>query len=424
LAHTVFRLPPRIEIIATGDELLDGSIADTNTQRLAQFLAPCGLRPHRTTVVPDDKQVLSQVMAEAALRSDIILVSGGLGPTTDDLTLEVAAQTFGARLVPSAAAKKNILQRLKKMKRKVVNPSQWKQALIPEGAHVLLNEEGTAPGIKWNVGDRTFFFLPGVPRELIHLWQKHLAAYFLKIAPPQGLYLVSLRFMGVPESELNEWMKSQKIPAGVQVGYRTHLPENHIKFHVRAASALAASRQVASLIKKAQRDYGKKCLGTSGQSLEAQVIEVFSKKKATLAVAESCTGGQIAAALTSVSGASKVFLQGWITYSNESKVRELGVNPKTLEKFGAVSEQTAREMAAGALVHSGSSVAVAVTGIAGPSGGTPQKPVGTIWLAVALQKKKRIEVKTQLLQLPYNRELNQKFTVAKALAWSLEQLSR
>jgi len=401
---------PLIEVIATGNELLDGTTADTNTQRLALMLKKFGFKIHRTTVVTDSPAEISRSISEAVMRSDIILVSGGLGPTTDDITLEVAASALGTPLVENKLARKNILSRLKKIGRKS-NPGNMKQAWVPKGSQVLENSEGTAPGIHWEIGDRNLFFLPGVPRELSHLCEKFLAPWFEKRASKIREYLFTLKIIGHPESEISEWVKGLKLPREVSVGFRTHLPENHIKFDVRAGSHDKAAKILKPLVQKCRIKYGQRLFSINGESFPEAVLRDLLKQKVSVAIAESCTGGLASALLTSASGASKVFQRGYITYSNESKEEVLGVKHSTLVKYGAVSEEVAREMAAGARRLSKADKAVSITGIAGPSGGTKQKPVGTVWIACSTKK----GTKTKLLKLSFNRELNQKFSAYAAL---------
>lgn len=402
---------PLIEVIATGNELLDGTISDTNTQRLALRLRPLGLKIRRSSVVSDDPAEISRALAMAVSRSDIVVVSGGLGPTVDDLTLEIAAKTFGTKMVVSAAARRNVFRRIQRLKRKF-NAGHEKQSLIPEGSEVLANEEGTAPAIEWKLGDRRIYFLPGVPREFDHVMNRHLLPAFALFKKPTAEFLFVLKIFGVPESELNEWARRQKLPASVTLGFRTRLPENHLKLQVVARSETEARRKILPIAKKVQRQFGSLFFSMGEESFEEVMLSKLLKQKKQVAIAESCTGGLVSSMLTSVSGASAVLNRSFVVYSNRSKVELLGVKEETLKKYGAVSEQVAREMALGALKRSGVDKAVSITGIAGPLGGTKQKPVGTVWIAVASGK----SVRTQLLQLGFgSRDVIQKFSAYQAL---------
>ncbi len=402
---------PLIEVIATGNELLDGTISDTNTQRLALKLRPLGLKIRRSSVVTDDPAEISRALALAVSRSDVVIVSGGLGPTTDDLTLDVAAKTFGSKMISSVQARRNVLNRVKKLKRKF-NAGHEKQSMIPQGADVLANDEGTAPAISWKLGDRRMFFLPGVPREFDHVLDRHLMPFFSRMRAPVANFLFVLKIFGVPESELNEWARRQKLPKGVSVGFRTRLPENHLKFEVTARNEAAARRLIAPLVAKVRKQFGSLFFSMGEESFEEVILAQLLKQKKQIAIAESCTGGLVSSMLTSVSGASAILNRSFVVYSNQSKMDLLGVKEETLNKHGAVSEQTAREMALGAMKRSGVDKAVSITGIAGPLGGTKQKPVGTVWLAVATRK----GIRSQLLQLGLaNRDLIQKFSAYQAL---------
>ncbi len=402
---------PLIEVIATGNELLDGTISDTNTQRFALKLRPLGLKIRRSSVVTDDPAEISRALALAVSRSDVVIVSGGLGPTTDDLTLAVAAKTFGSKMISSVQARRNVLNRIKRLKRKF-NAGHEKQSMIPQGADVLANDEGTAPAISWKLGDRRMFFLPGVPREFDHVMDRHLMPFFNRMKAPTANFLFVLKIFGVPESELNEWARRQKLPKGVSVGFRTRLPENHLKFEVTARNEAAARRLIAPLVAKVRKQFGSLFFSMGEESFEEVILAQLLKQKKQIAIAESCTGGLVSSMLTSVSGASAVLNRSFVVYSNQSKMDLLGVKEETLKKHGAVSEQTAREMALGAMKRSGVDKAVSITGIAGPLGGTKQKPVGTVWLAVATRK----GIRSQLLQLGFgNRDLIQKFSAYQAL---------
>lgn len=417
---TAYSLPSedfnyRIEVVATGNELLDGSICDRHTQSLAQALAEFGIQIERTQIVRDQDAAIAKALLDAGIQSKVVIVTGGLGPTEDDRTLEVAAKAFGSRLVEDAKAKKNVLTRLKRFNRKVINDGHRKMMLIPKGSKVLNNPEGAAPAVQWDIGDRTYFFLPGVPTEFRYVLQKHLLPWFQKRAGSEGEHRFVYKLLGVPESELNEWTRKQKIPAGVELGFRTHLPENHLKFFVRAKSRAEAQKKVKSLEKKLEKDYGSKVFARDDGSFEDSVLQRLKKQKRKVALAESCTAGLATSMLGSVSGASEVLERSFITYSNESKMELLGVSETTLKKYGAVSAEVAVEMALGALKNSWATVAVSITGIAGPTGGSKKKPVGLIYMARAQKGKSKPEVKE--LRLGFSRDLNQRMTAYLALDW-------
>lgn len=379
----------KIEIIATGNELLDGSTLDRHTQSIALALKKRGLRIHRMQMLPDDLEVLSRAFAEAAIRSRVVMVIGGLGPTEDDLSLEVASKTFKRPLMFSKAAEKNVLARMKQLGRTKLNEGHRKQMLIPEGSQVLVNQEGTAPGIELPLGNCTFYFLPGVPAEFSEVFYKsvlnRLDRNFQLREENQRDYI--LKIFGWPESELNLLVRKYKLPEGVEVGFRTHFPENHIKFRLQGDFNSSKRREFEKLLSKLRNELGSAVFSENAEeTFEESFLRKLLPQKLKLCFAESCTGGLATAMLTRVPGSSKVLERGFVVYSNEAKRELLGVRAETLEKHGAVSEEVVKEMALGALKNSKADRAVSISGIAGPSGGSPQKPVGTVWFGYADQE--------------------------------------
>lgn len=404
-------LPFEIETLATGNELLDGSTLDRHTQSFALALRPFGLRIARAGVVDDDPDKIRLALTDAAIRSRLVLVTGGLGPTTDDRTLEVAAKAFGMELVESRDAKANVLRRVRLLKRKL-NVGHKKQMWIPKGARVLANDEGTAPAIHWRVGDRDLFFFPGVPREFRHCLNRHLIPWIRRHAvPSEGEHLFTLKVFGWAESHLNAMMKKIPMPRGCEVGFRTTLPENHIKLCLRAKSRELAKKKLSASIKKIRQRLGEALFSDDGRAFEEVIVQDFTRARKTLVFAESCTGGILASMITRVAGSSKVLDRGFVTYSNDSKIDLLGVDPMTIKKRGAVSREVVLEMLRGAFVRSAATHGAAISGVAGPTGGTKQKPVGTIWIAIGNRKKQ----KAFQLQLPFDRELNQRYSAYAAL---------
>lgn len=402
----------KIETVSTGNELLDGSIVDTNTQGLSLALRPLGLDLQRSTIVPDFPAFISHAVVEAVQRAHVVIISGGLGPTSDDLTLETVANAFGKELIHSKKAEKNVLNRLKKFKRTRVTEGHRKQMKVPEGATVLENQEGSAPGIRLTCGQTSLFFLPGIPREYNYILDRHVLPYLRRLTDGQGEYLFVLKVFGWAESALNDLVHSFNIPEGIEIGFRTTLPENHLKFRVRARSRVEAEKKFRPLKRSIVQKLGTDLFSDDGASFEESIFNGLMKKKAIVAIAESCTGGLVSSMITKVSGSSQILDRGFVTYSNQSKNDLLGVDLKTLEKYGAVSEEVAREMATGALKNSKANRALAITGIAGPSGGSRYKPVGTIWIAVASARR----LKSMKLELHFDRELNQKYSAYAALS--------
>jgi nicotinamide-nucleotide amidase len=403
--------PLRIELISTGNELLDGTTHDSNVERLARTLRTYGMRITRTTVVPDDRYEMSVAITDAIGRSQIVFVCGGLGPTTDDITLEVAGKALGSKLVKNKDAEANVRRRLKNYPKRKMNKGNQKQFLIPQGAKALRNDEGTAPGVIWPIGDKELIFLPGPPIEFQYILDRSLKSWLQKKRVGGRKYLFYMKIFGYPESELNEIMKKVKLPSGVELGFRLHRPEIHLKFEVSASSQTAAAKKINPVLKKLRKKLGSAVFTESEDSFEVSVLNSFLKQKTKVAIAESCTGGLTSALLTRVSGSSKVLDRAFITYSNQAKVDQIAVDSKKLEKHGAVSKWTAIAMAKGALSNSKAKKAVAITGVAGPTGGSKEKPVGTVWIAAA--KKNKVDVK--LCQFGKSRRLNQALAAYTAL---------
>lgn len=404
----------RIEYLATGAELLDGTSGDRHAQSIGARIAPLGLKLSRASTVNDDPKEITQALTEALIRSRVLIVTGGLGPTTDDRTLEAAAEALGTELVESTLAKQNVERVMKRFKKQVMNSGQKKQFKILKGGRVLSNEKGTAPALHYPQGDRDIFFLPGVPREFDHCFEKHLMPWLRSHQKRQRPFLRVLKIFGGAESELNELLLSLKLPKSIEVGFRTTLPENHIKLSLVASSEREADQILKPSIQKLKKALGNKIFTTDlHQSFEEAIVQDLTRHKKKIALAESCTGGLAAQMITSVSGSSKVLDRGFVTYSNEAKEELLGVSANTLQKYGAVSEECVREMVEGALERSSADMAASITGVAGPTGGSKDKPVGTVWLG--FREKGGSETQTKKLELPFDRRLNREFSAYAAL---------
>lgn len=411
---------PRFEVIATGNEILDASILDRHTHSIGAALRERGWRLQRAQTLPDSFQVLSQALLEAALRSEVVFVTGGLGPTSDDLSLEVAAKTFDRPMIETPAAKKNVLDRMKVLGRKELNAGHKKQMLAPKGAVVLKNLEGSAPGIELSVGACCFYFLPGVPKEFRYVFENQVLPRIDKKFKAQTTSKnFILKVFGWPESELNQLISKLKFPAFAEFAYRTHFPENHIKIKVPSRLSSLDRNQFDSKFKRLVKHLEKDIFSRSWEeSFEESCVQKFLKKKMILSVAESCTGGLVSSMITKVSGSSKVLDRAFVTYSNEAKMDLLGVKAASLKKFGAVSPQVVREMAEGALKNSRAARSVSISGIAGPTGGTKQKPVGTVCFGLADRRFKTKVYRASFFGL--SREEVQKKSAYVALSWLLD----
>jgi nicotinamide-nucleotide amidase len=375
----------RVELINTGTELMLGLTLNTHLSWIARRLSDVGLRLDRQTTVGDDRAELRATVAEALGRSELVLVTGGLGPTADDCTREVVAELLGRRLARDDGVAAAIAERYRARGLRMPD-SVNTQALVPEAARVLVNRNGTAPGLALEHEGGLVVLLPGPPRELIPMLDEQvlplLRARFGAVAP---LLCRVFKVVGVAESVVEEKVAPALAElAGIELGYCARMGEVEVRIiSASAAAAGEAERRVRAAL-------GDAVYGLGDDRLEEVVVRMLAGAGRRIALAESCTGGLIAHRLSNVSGSSAVFLSGVVSYSNESKVRLLGVREESLARFGAVSEEVAREMAEGARVRSGADFGVSTTGIAGPSGGTPEKPVGLVYVGLATSSGTRV----------------------------------
>ncbi|MBQ8151600.1 MAG: competence/damage-inducible protein A [Firmicutes bacterium] len=366
-------------ILSVGTEILFGQITNTNTVYLSRELNNMGLDVMYHYTVGDNPERVAEIMELALKDVDMILTTGGLGPTQDDLTKEVACRVFSDELVVNEHALGLIESYFKRTGRKMTE-NNTKQALMPSRAIVFQNDAGTAPGFALERDGKYIVCMPGPPREMTRMFQVSVKPFLEKMTDSVMRYRI-LRFYGIGESEL-ETRLLPVIDGQTDPTIATYAKEGECQ--VRIASKRAdgdeADAAVEEMTSKVLDIAGEYCFSLENEDLVQVVAEKLMTKGLTIASAESCTGGLFAAALTDIPGISGSFKAGFVTYSNESKVRELGVNPEALEKYGAVSEETAREMVEGLYERTGCDVCVSVTGIAGPGGGTPEKPVGLVYI--------------------------------------------
>lgn len=401
-----------VEVISVGTELLLGNIVNTNTQYLAEKCAQLGLSMYYQVVVGDNFNRLKEIFQTALERSDVVILTGGLGPTEDDLTKEVCSEVLGMRLIEDPHTKERLEDYFRNSIYKEISNNNWKQALIPEGAIVLDNDNGTAPGLIMEKDQKVVILLPGPPNELYPLFENQVSPYLKKLHP-EVLRSVMLRVCGIGESKVDELlldlMEGKNNPT---VAPYAKTGEVHIRVTTKAETeeeAKKLSKPVVKEIKSRLKDY---LYSTKeDETLEMVVVKLLKKYKLTVSTAESCTGGMLAARLINVAGASDVFREGFITYSNKAKRKTLDVNKSTLKKHGAVSEQTAKEMAMGGVLAADADACVAITGVAGPDGGTEEKPVGLVYIACYLKDKVQVEQ----YQFKGNREKIREQSVVKAL---------
>jgi nicotinamide-nucleotide amidase len=373
------------EIIATGEEIRTGALADTNSAYIAQALEGCGVEVVRLDGVGDDLYRLIELFKEAGRRADVCVATGGLGPTTDDLSAEAAAGAAGVGLRLNQEAMASIEDFFRKRNRPM-NPSIRKQAMLPEGAEVLFNPVGTAPGFSLRVGRCLFFFLPGVPFEMKRMLADQVLPRILTRMDGRREHRLinTLSCFGLTESLTGERLAGlrEEFP-GVQLGLRAKFPEIQVKLYANGADEACVREQLEKAAGWAQRQLGDIVFSESGEPMEAAVGRLLRERNATLAVAESCTGGLISHLLTEVPGSSDYFLFSAVAYGNQAKMSVLGVSGDTLARCGAVHEDTAVEMAAGARRVAGAAYGIATTGIAGPTGGSAEKPVGTVCIGLS-----------------------------------------
>jgi nicotinamide-nucleotide amidase len=387
---------PSAEVVSVGTELLLGQVLDTNSQFLAVELAKLGIESYYRSTVGDNKQRIRAVLRQALERCDILITSGGLGPTADDLTTECIAELLETELIFD----EEVFEHIKKLfaSRNFKMPdSNRKQAMRPAGADILSNSRGTAPGIIWKLGSkelsrvgisnperpRVILTFPGVPRELHAMWREVAAPYLIKSFGSGVLWSMELKHIGIGESALAEQFAHLLDLSNPTVAPYAGHAECRLRVTAKADSVEKARALAAPVIDEIKAGSGSRCYGVDDDTLESVVGRLLKEKKLFLCLAESCTGGLISQRLTDVPGSSQYIALNMVTYSNQAKMDLLGVKQQTIETHGAVSAECAQEMANGALALGHGDIALSVTGIAGPDGGTEEKPIGTVYLGLA-----------------------------------------
>ncbi len=368
-------------VLCIGTELTRGELVNSNAAWLSASLTALGFEVHEQACVDDDRSRIIETLERLARTSQVIVATGGLGPTTDDLTTEAVATALGVALKRDEASLEHIRRRFEKLNR-TMNESNAKQADFPDGAEILPNPIGTAPGFTVRIGKALAFFMPGVPREMMRMFDEQVVPRIRGLSP-NNTYQVRLRTFGLPESAVGEKLAGveQAFP-GVTIGYRAHFPEIEVKVHARGISQSAARELCEAATVDVRARLASVLYGEAEDTFAGVVARALKNKGRTLAIAESCTGGLVGTMLTREAGASEYLLLDAVTYANSAKTAVLGVEEDVLRAHGAVSGEVAAAMAEGARRVSGADVALSLTGIAGPTGGTPDKPVGTVYIAV------------------------------------------
>lgn len=402
-----------VGILAIGTELTRGELVDSNSTWLASQLVGLGLEAPEHVKVDDDVARIAERLRDLASRHTFVVCTGGLGPTTDDLTAEAAGVAIGKPLVRSEAALDAIRRRFATIGRPM-GPSNEKQADFPEGATILPNANGTAPGFSVELGAARLFFMPGVPSEMQAMFTAHVEPAISPRAS-RTTHQIHLRTFGAGESAIGEALAGleAELP-GITLGYRASFPEVEVKVLARAADDTQAEALAERGAARVRERLGALVYGDGDDTFPAYLGRVLRDRSLTLALAESCTGGLAGQLITSVPGSSEYLLLDAVTYSNASKIRLLGVHAELIRAYGAVSSEVAGEMAEGALRISDAHLAVSITGIAGPGGGTDDKPVGTVWLALARRGERTA---TRLLKLGGTRDRIRMIAAYTALRW-------
>ena len=373
------------ELVAVGTEILLGNIVNTNSAYLSEKCAQLGLSVYYESVVGDNRDRMKAVIASALDRSDVVILSGGLGPTEDDLTKEVCAEVMGLPLSEDPHSRKRIERYMKEYKKnhpdRRVTSNKYKQAQVPEGAVVLDNHNGTAPGLILEKNGKTAILLPGPPNELIPMFEESVFPYLRK-KQPEIICSQVVKICGIGESQvaadIQDMIEAQTNPT---LAPYAKTGEVHLRITAKGEDEKSCKKLIKPVVKELQKRFGKNVFALDAdKTLEESVVDLLKEKELTLSLAESCTGGAIAARIVNVPGASQVFTHGFVTYSNRAKRECLGVKKSTLKTVGAVSAKCAKQMAKGGCAASGADICLSVTGLAGPDGGTSETPVGTVFM--------------------------------------------
>ena len=409
------------EIVTVGTEILLGNIVNTNSAYLAVECANLGLTVYYQSVVGDNEERMKAVIRTALDRSDVVILTGGLGPTEDDLTKEVTAEVMGMPLVEDAHSKERIERYMKEYKKnnsqRRITSNNYKQALIPEGALVLDNHNGTAPGLILEKDGKIAILLPGPPVELKPMFTEEVYPYLRK-KQPEIIYSQVVKICGIGESQVAEDIQDMiQAQTNPTIAPYAKIGEVHLRITAKTSDEKEGKKLIKPVVRELKRRFGRNIFATEAEkTLEEAVVDMLRDQQLTLALAESCTGGEIAARIVNVPGASQVFTHGFVTYSNRAKRKCLGVKKATLKLEGAVSAKCAKEMAKGGCNAAEADICLSITGLAGPDGGTKETPVGTVFMGCCYNGK----VVTREFHFTGNRTKIRQQATAHALAFLRE----
>lgn len=409
----------RAEVITIGDEILFGQITDTNTAWIGTELTSIGIRVVRKTSVGDQADVILQALAEAHQRADVIIITGGLGPTKDDITKKTLCTYFGVGMVRNETALALVTGFFEKRGRAMTDLNRG-QADLPANAVYMQNDWGTAPGMWFEYEGRVYVSLPGVPFEMKHLMSNRILPKLTEHFETPIIKHKMIRTVGIGESFLAERIEAWEdaLPDHIKLAYLPSFGGVKLRLTATGTNDAQLDQELAEQVADVMPLIQKNVYGFDDDELETVVGTLLIEKKQTLAAAESCTGGYVSAQITKIPGSSAYFWGSVVSYSNSVKVAQLGVKPETLAQYGAVSEETIRQMAEGVRKALGTTIGIATSGIAGPGGGTPDKPVGTVWIACATEQR----TVTRLLTLGQYRDQNIQLTTTYLLNMLREEL--
>jgi nicotinamide-nucleotide amidase len=400
-------------IITIGDELLIGQVIDTNSAWIAQQLNKAGIKVIRRVAVGDSFEEIWNALNEESAKASIILITGGLGPTADDITKPVLCKYFDGKMIVNKDALENVTTLFEKVFKRPMNERNLKQAEVPDTCKVLLNKRGTAPGMWFEKDGKVFVSMPGVPHEMKGLMEEEVIPKIMSMFSIANISHRTLVTFGVGESVLAEMLQhfEEKLPSHIKLAYLPNYGIVRLRLSSTTNSNHSNNEEIDTLFKELQTIVKDCIVATEDEPMEKTLGKLLLERKQTLSTAESCTGGYIAQLITSIPGASAYYEGSMITYSYEAKENQLQVKKETLQREGAVSEAVVLEMAAGLLKNMQTDYAIAVSGIMGPGGGTEEKPTGTVWIAVGNRK----NLLTKKFHFRFDRTKNIQLTAMNAL---------